>query len=431
MDTNIPQRKYGENNKVIGLILVNKNIFRQDASTITEHIESFKNLSKHQIIEWNTFISPPPATVLSLFDFVIFHYSIFGTENYKFATHLLKSLQNAKAVKISFFQDEYLNMPKRIKFINDARIDMVYTLLEEKYFYIYTESTSVKRVIKTLTGYIDKNNYSGFAKKRKPFSDRTLDVSYRARQLPFYMGRGAQEKSYIAKEFINQVRSQNFKLDISCDENDRLYGREWIELLCDSRFTLSVEAGVSVFDTTGTVKTKIDKYLSKNPNTTFDQIFELFLKEIDGKVNYRTISPRFFEAAAAGVVPIMFPGNYNGLLVADVNYICLAKDFSNIEEVIKTMADTEACQEIVNTNDELLRLNKNITYRNFIRNFDNSLDAYVEENGNKAVHKKPKRSLFRTLQLVNYLRIPWLYIRFGSWPGHDRARSVVKRIIKI
>ncbi|MDA9776208.1 hypothetical protein N9C64_00615 [Paracoccaceae bacterium] len=412
-----------------GVILTYQNVFLKEAATITEHIKSFDIFSVHKIELWNTFISKPTAKVLLNYDFVVFHYSIFGNDKYKFNRHTLAALRDSSVVKIAFFQDEYLNMPKRIDFINDSGIDIVYTLLSEKYFNLYTDQTSVKCVIQTLTGYIDKNNYSEFITGRKPLADRTIDVSYRARRLPFYMGIGAQEKGYIADEFTNQVRYKNFTLDISCDEKDRLYGREWTELLCNSRFTLSVEAGVSVFDTTGAVKTKIDKYMSENPSATFDQIFELFLKDIDGKIDYRTISPRFFEAAAAGVVPIMFPGNYNGLLKANINYICLAKDFSNIEEVIETMADTAAYQKIVDTNDELLRHNHDITYRKFILDFDDALDAYVEENGIQVVERKLKKFSFHAFKVVSYLRVPWLYIRFGKWPFRRYAVAGIKYFV--
>ena len=414
---------------MFGIILTNRNIFRKDASTITEHINSFSVFSTHRIVEWNIFLSPLPASLLNHCDFLIFHYSIFGTDDYKFSQGFLTKLNSSKVIKIAFFQDEYLNMPKRLNFINSAGIDIIYTLLHEDYFYVYTQKSNVSRVIQTLTGFVDKKNYESLLKNRKHFSERPIDVSYRARRLPFYMGKGAQEKAYIADQFTKQVGSQNLSLDISCDESDRLYGSEWNELLCNSKFTLSVEAGVSVFDTSGTIKSAIDQYLSHNPNATFEKVYDLYLKEIDGKIHYRTISPRFFEAAAAGVVPIMFPGEYNGLLKPDENYICLEKDFSNISEVIKSMGDANVTQKIIDNNDDIINNNRDITYQNFIRNFDNELKIFIENDRVNFLEVHYGKEIHAILKPLVWWRLAWLYVRFGQWPYRRKVVPLFKKLI--
>ncbi|MCT7974887.1 hypothetical protein [Laspinema olomoucense] len=56
----------------------------------------------------------------------------------------------------------------------------------------------------TLTGYVDESLVKKSKRLTKPWSEQTIDVAYRARPLPFYMGKEAQEKTEIAPKFFNK-----------------------------------------------------------------------------------------------------------------------------------------------------------------------------------------------------------------------------------
>ena len=154
------------------------------------------------------------------------------------------------AVKIYFFQDEHQHHDKRIEIIQDIGYSQIYTLADQEFHeLLFKSKLKGVDVYQTLTGFV--GDYSIYKSYIKEFSDRTIDIFYRARNLPIYMGRGSQEKHEIGEYFLRREELSNLNLNISTDESDRVYGKEWFKHLGNSRFTLGTEAGVSIFDFTG------------------------------------------------------------------------------------------------------------------------------------------------------------------------------------
>jgi hypothetical protein len=132
------------------------------------------------------------------FSVIILHYSLFG-QPYLMSERFYRYLRESKAYKIAFFQDEYHYCQTRFRFLNDYRIDCVYTLLEPPYFSeVYDKNTCVSRIVYTLPGYVDETLILKAQQRMLPDKDRTIDVGYRARPLAWYMGAGAKEKIDIA-----------------------------------------------------------------------------------------------------------------------------------------------------------------------------------------------------------------------------------------
>ena len=67
--------------------------------------------------------------------------------------------------------------------------------------------------------------------------------------------------------------------------------------------------------------------------------------EVDGLMNQ--ISPKIFEMAACGTAMILFEGEYSGIVKPNVHFLPLAKDFSNVSEVITKLRDTDKLEEMV------------------------------------------------------------------------------------
>jgi hypothetical protein len=61
----------------------------------------------------------------------------------------------------------------------------------------------------------------------------------------------------------------------------------------------------------------------------------------------KCISSRHFEAMGTKTCPIMFPGRFNDILVADRHYLALARDFSNLDEVVARFRDPAVRERIV------------------------------------------------------------------------------------
>ena len=59
----------------------------------------------------------------------------------------------------------------------------------------------------------------------------------------------------------------------------------------------------------------------------------------DSIVTGKCISSRHFDAIGTETCQILFPGRYNDLLEADRHYLCLDRDFSNIDDVLARFRD--------------------------------------------------------------------------------------------
>jgi hypothetical protein len=187
-------------------------LFR-DASTVLEHAASFRRHSRFGVVELNTHAGFPPALRRLSFDAVILHYSLFAT--YKLDVPFRDYLRTTDAYKVAFFQDEYIGCQRRFAFLDEHGVDCVYTCLEPDQFEaVYGRYTSVPTIRPTLTGYVSDDLRRAAQRFGKPDAQRTVDVGYRGRPLPPYLGRGGQEKELIGRRFHELARPTGLSLDI-------------------------------------------------------------------------------------------------------------------------------------------------------------------------------------------------------------------------
>ena len=315
------------------------------------------------------------------FDAIVLHYSLFGTHPFRLCDHFLDFLiAQRKTLIVAFFQDEYQYCQERFDFINKFKIDLVYSLFtQENSSRIYLENTSCISVHYTLPGYVSERLVQKSSCYLTGKKQREIDVGYRSRTLGFFMGKGAQEKSEIGKMFLEKTKSTGVECDISAREEDRLYGTKWYDFLSNCKFSLGVEAGVSIVDLSGKIRREADEFVQENPLCDFNEVHKKVLLPHENNIFYRTISPRIFESAAFQVCLILFPGSYSGILKPNVHYIELEKDFSNLNEVLDQMKDPELVGSMVlRTYDDLIASDR-YHYRNFIRNFDSEIDSSVKK----------------------------------------------------
>jgi len=375
---------------VKNILLIYHVPFGKNANTISEHYNSFQKYSRNNVYLINTeYGFPKMLKEIDDFDCVILHYSLFGGEIYPICVVFLKYLKNLKIPKIAFFQDEYQFCKKRFKFLNEYSIDSVYTLLDPQYYKdTYYKYTNVKKVYHTLTGYVNSNLVDITNNFFIPYEKRTLDISYRARELPYFMGKEAQEKVDIAKEFIIRLKNSDLNTDIGYTESSRVYGNAWHQMIANSKAVIGVEAGVSIFDIDGKAYEVYSEALLKNPKIAKEKIFKL-LEPWEGKMFYRTISPRVFEAAAYKVCQILFEGEYNGILKPMIHYIPLKKDFSNFNEVMKILKNKKIVEELTTNAYNDLILSENYSYQKFIEDFEDTLPKNQKTNLDKEnINKK-------------------------------------------
>ena len=361
--------------RVQGILLLYLNQFGINASTIIEHIHSFERYSKYMVWGINTYYGFPRGLDKLDFDIIVFHYSIDPLKAVLKGQlgEYLKGCQ--RSYKIAFFQDEYWYCKERFEFIKEYDIDCIYSLLEPEYFAeVYTKNTGVSSIEYCIPGYVEEEMVKRAQQFAKPYDERTIDIGYRGRPIPYYCGAGAQEKSDIARIFTEKAMGLDFVLDLASKEEERLYGDNWDSFVGNCKAMLGVEAGVSIFDLDGEVKRGYECLLAENPHMSFDEMEEQFLYQYEDNIYYRTISPRHFEAAAYRTCQILYEGNYSGVMKPMVHYIPLKKDFSNFKQIIEMLGDHEMVKRITENAYRDLILSGNYSYKKFINEFDKCLD---------------------------------------------------------
>jgi hypothetical protein len=408
--------------KIDGILVLYAHPYSANAPTIMEHVNAFKKYSKYKVWTINTnfgFVKNLPEFS---FKIIVLHYSLFGASPFNLKGKFYQYVKNAKSsFRIAFFQDEYQFCGERFALLNELSIDFVYSLLESRYFEeVYYKNTTVKQVFQTLTGYVDDEMIKKTEYLTKPLENRVIDVGYRARQLPYYMGKGAQEKTEIAKKFVNHSKSTGLSLDIDTDNRKRIYGDNWYRFIANCRAMIGVEAGVSVFDIADKVRPAIQTLISQKPKITFEEAYREVLIEWEDKIYYRQSSPRLFEAAALHVLLILFEGKYSGLIEPMVHYVPLKKDFSNINDVLGILSDPIKVNKITQNAYTELITSRKYDYRNFIANFDtrlceimNGRDAITDDSKN--VDKALKSGYFVRMMIVKIM--------------HKKNNNFVRRIL--
>jgi hypothetical protein len=402
-----------------------------NAPTIMEHVRSFGRYSSARVWTVNTAMGFPRALRTHAFEEIILHYSLFGAYPFQLHAEFADFVRRAGARRIvAFFQDEHQHCPERRRLIDGLGIDTIYSVLDPRYFdEVYLQRTTARRVHHTLTGYVDDALVERARDWTVPLAERRVEVGYRGRQLPVWNGAGAQEKVSIATEFVERTRNRGLRLDVSVREEDRIYGADWYRFLASCRAVLGVEAGVSVFDLDGTVHEEVATLLAREPNLGIDAISRRVLARHENRIHYRTISPRVFEAAALRVAQILFEGEYQGILQPGVHYIPLRKDFSNLDEVLATLADDTAIERMTGRAYDDLVASGRYSYQRFIRDFDAARPWTAERRIHPAdpwlwarlrVHELSRR-------VPSTLSHAWLGVVKREWPGKPAAKWIYRK----
>jgi hypothetical protein len=360
--------------RVPGILMLYHHPFIRRASTIMEHVNALRNHSAFKVWNLNTELGFPAGLDDCRFDTIVLHYSLFGPTSHLLKAQFLEYLERSTdSYKIAVLQDEYTGSPQRFEFLDRYCIDCVYTLVEPQYFdAVYGRHTKVKKLIWTIPGYVSDDLIAKAPRFTKPDAKRQIDIGYRARQPRPFLGRGGREKYDIAVGFRERAASAGLTVDIETAEDRRIYGDDWYRFLGDCRAALGVEAGSSIIDLDGSVRSAYEQLIADHPDTPFEEIAP-HLEQWEGNVPYRTISPRHFEAAALRTCQILFEGTYSGILQPMVHYIPLEKDFSNFDEVLSMFRNDELRQQLTENAYRDLIASGDYSYRRFAEEFDDEL----------------------------------------------------------
>lgn len=349
----------------------------KDASTVREHIHAFKRHSRFAVWEANAALGFGPQLDAARPGAIVLHYSLLASGNYLLDEGFLGWLRaRPEALKVAFFQDEHYFCQKRFGFVNDHAIDLVFTHVSPQHIpEVWGRYAPGARAVFNIPGYVDDAMVSAARRFARPDAERDIDVGYRGRALPAHMGAGSQEKRVIGERFKELAGASGLRLDIETDEQHRMYGDDWYRFLGRSRATLGVESGVSFIDLEDECLDEYVRLRAQGREPTLEELLAGALGRWDGNIAYRTLGPRHLEAAAFGVCQVLYEGEYSGAMEPMVHYIPLAKDFSNIDDVVRLVGDPDVRRDITARAHEDLIASGRYSYASFMRLFDGEMQV--------------------------------------------------------
>ena len=348
-------------------------------NTIEDHLQSFKRYSSNNInfIDYRA-ISKFKSIFIN-YDVIVLHYSLIIASKKYFNDERISLLSKFKGIKVLYIQDEYRWVNATANAISELNINLIFTVInEESVDKVYCQE-KIKDIpkITTLTGFVPEHLIE---KEVIPFESRNIDIGYRARKVPAWLGRFGQEKWLIGQRIKKELGHTRLVLDIEHEERKRIYGQQWIEFVSNCKAMLGTESGASVIDYTGDIQKKVEAYELSHPDEPFETIYHKYLSGYDGNVLIHVISPRVFEASALRTLMILYPGEYSGILVPWKHYIPLKKDHSNIEDVIRIFNDPHKAQKIIDCSYEEIALNPDYTFKHMVEEFDKQINHYAQIN---------------------------------------------------
>jgi hypothetical protein len=343
-------------------------------NTIHDHIQAFPRYSRHDVRVFNPRgLARSRFLDLAEFDVVVIHYSLVVIWDDYFSPWFRDQVSRYDGLKVQFLQDEYRWVDDVTATIRAMGIDVLFSVVpQDNVPNVYGDRLPDVDVQFTLTGYVPEDMVGRVG---PPLADRPIDVGYRGRSLPFWLGRLGYEKIEIGRGFLPHADRLGLRCDIAWSESARIYGERWHEWMASCRTMLASESGSSIVDYDGAAERAVRANLTEHPTASYEDVEQHVLRPfVDGPA-INTVSPRIFETAAMRTAMVMFPGEYSGVVRPWDHYVPLEKDFSNVEEVAERIRDLTFLEAMVERSYDDLIGSGRYSYRRFVESFDEVVAA--------------------------------------------------------
>lgn len=349
------------------------------ANVVQDHIRSFTEFSTHRVSVVNTrAVKRPDPDAASDFDALLIHYSIFVIAETYLSVAWQEFISSFPGPVAVIHEDEYQKINAFTQKFAELGVQAVFSCLDstDTLERVYGKSALPRETLffSCLPGYIAPH-LPGTSPP--PISGRPFDIVYRGRTLRPELGRFAQEKRLIGEQVLAAAPANGLACDISSDEEDRIYGGQWPQFLMSGKAMLGVEGGASIFDFDGAISEAVAAYLQANPCAEFEDIWTNVLAKYEGNIQFRTITPKFFEAIAAKTVLVLYPGKYSNVLIPDRHFIPLERDGSNMADVVAKLKDNRYLQAMADRTYEEVLPKAELGARFYVNQIDRVLSALV------------------------------------------------------
>jgi hypothetical protein len=227
--------------------------------TTTQHLRFLEHsLTRHNVLYWNAWHGVPGWVASHPYDVVVLHYSLLcmrWEEPFERWRSSLDWIAQSDAVRIAMPQDEYVCAATLDEWLGDLDVHCVFSVLDARHWpVLYPRESQRARMERTYTGFVDDRAAGAVRRLPGPHRVRPTDIVYRARNLPYHVGRHGQLKHEIAQIVEPAARARGLRTDISTDIRDTKYGEAWFDFLASGRCVIGTESGSSALDPTGAIR---------------------------------------------------------------------------------------------------------------------------------------------------------------------------------
>jgi hypothetical protein len=271
--------------------------------------------------------------------------------------------------KAALAQDEYIHSEAVCRFLRDFGVETLFGVVERKdAATIYPpDLVGPLRFRTVLTGYVDSGALLRFGSPDPGARRRPIDIGYRARRPPFWLGERAQMKGRVAEVVAPRAADLGMTVDVSLREEDAFVGEGWYAFLARCRTVLGCESSVSLHDPAGRVRAAVERYVAAHPEAGFEEVRSECFAGQDHSLSVAVLSPRHLESCITRTCQVLIEGRYSGVLEPDRHYIPLRPDFGNLDDVLARVRDVEGCEAIAERAYREVAASGHWTYEVFVK----------------------------------------------------------------
>ena len=389
---------------------------RREAANVAEHINALTRLSRHKVHPFNPVDRPDAAALARPRRVRRRRHPLHDRRHLRLLPPLRAApseIERFDGLKVQFIQDEYRWVDEITARMRELGIDVLFTCVPENAVpAIYGDRLPGVETITTLAGFVpDRARRS----PRAAAGERPIDVGYRGRAVPFWLGRLGQDKIEIGEDFLaraardgpalrHRVDGERPHLRRALDPLPRLLPRHagHRERSLDRHFDGSIEA--PVHDYLAEPRRDLRGGRARAP------------ARHEGNVVINVISPRVFEAAALRTALVLFPGRYSGAVAPWTHYLPLEQTSRTSTRSSERLRDLSFLEELTGRAHADLVESGEYSLRRFVREFDDEIER-LSTARSAATKRSYRNARRRGLQLA-----PCYVLRFlaGKQPRRWR-----------
>jgi len=252
-----------------------------------------------------------------------------------------EALRARRGKLLLFFGNEYTLMPQKIEFAQSVAADFIASQLPPAAAAWLYEPCRRSRVLHAPAALNP-------ARFRPLGLAREIDLGFRGDLYPFSIG--DDERTRVLEHFRQHAKSLALAVDI---QYTRVPGPAWNECLNRWHGIVGAESGTYFLERDDATERRVRQYLHEHPDASFADVRARFFDGYASPVAAKAISSRHFEPIGAHTCQVLLAGHYNGILRADEHYFSVARDLSNLDDVVARYRDPAHRARIVEAALEL------------------------------------------------------------------------------